>query len=365
MLILFLARNAEYHVLMPLVRLLTKLDKTRMNEIASHPMQRWEWGEFRQKTGVEVERIGVFEGTELIRSLQVFFHPIPQLPYTIGYFPKSDVIDDQTISLLRELAKKHSCLFIKLEPNISEPVGKLQEVNRIREFLLHNGCELGKPLFTKFSFLLDVSKSEEDLLAMMHQKTRYNIRLAEKKGVRIREESSENGLAQYLSILHETTQRQGFFAHSSSYFQTLWEELKDSGLIKIYLAEYENKTLVSWIVFQHNNVMYYPYGASRSVSRDVMASNLMMWEMIRVAKRDGCTLFDMWGSLGPNPHPKDPWFGFHKFKEGYGGVLHEFVGSYDLVFYPRLYKIFRKLDELRWTILRFQAGLQSFFKIKK
>ena len=106
-----------------------------------------------------------------------------------------------------------------------------------------------------------------------------------------------------------------------------------------------------------NGKLYYPYGASRSVHRDVMASNLMMWEMIQFGKQQGCDTFDMWGSLGPDPDKKDPWFGFHKFKEGYGGTLMEFVGTYDLVLDPIMYKIFRIAEDWRWKWLRLRARI--------
>jgi lipid II:glycine glycyltransferase (peptidoglycan interpeptide bridge formation enzyme) len=83
-----------------------------------------------------------------------------------------------------------------------------------------------------------------------------------------------------------------------------------------------------------------------------MANNLMMWEVIRFGKSQGCTKFDMWGSLGPEPDQKNPWYGFHRFKEGYGGQLMEFVGTYDLVLSPTLYTLFRRADGLRWKVLR-------------
>jgi lipid II:glycine glycyltransferase (peptidoglycan interpeptide bridge formation enzyme) len=83
-----------------------------------------------------------------------------------------------------------------------------------------------------------------------------------------------------------------------------------------------------------------------------MASNLMMWEVIKFGKQLGLKEFDMWGALGPNPDTKDPWFGFHHFKEGYGGKLTEFVGSFDLVINQKMYLVYKILDKIRWTILR-------------
>jgi len=172
------------------------------------------------------------------------------------------------------------------------------------------------------------------------------------------ENTTEQGMEEYLKILQETTTRQGFYAHSPSYFKTMWQTLGNSGMMRIFEAQYEGQVLVSWIMFLFNGTLYYPYGASRSVNRDVMASNLLMWEMMIFGKNNGCQTFDMWGSLGPNPNERDPWYGFHRFKKGYGGELMEFLGTYDLVLQPQMYKFFRIAENFRWKLLRIKAKLK-------
>ena len=94
----------------------------------------------------------------------------------------------------------------------------------------------------------------------------------------------------------------------------MWLTLQPAGMAKLMKAAYQGETLVSWILFKFNNVLFYSYGTSSSLHRELMASNLIMWEAIRLGKRLGCSVFDLWGSLGPDPSPKDPWFGFHRFK---------------------------------------------------
>ena len=195
-------------------------------------------------------------------------------------------------------------------------------------------------------------------MANMKPKTRYNVHLAERRGVEVVQDDSDAALDEYLRILKETTTRQAFYAHGPEYFKTMWETLKPTGMMHIFRATFEGKTLVSWIVFVHNNVLYYPYGASSNENREVMASNLMMWRVIQFGKNLGCTSFDMWGSLGPNPDEKNAWIGFHRFKEGYGPVLTEFVGSYDLVVYGPLYKLYTFADDIRWKFLRLKATLR-------
>lgn len=340
-----------------LIREILTTEKDLYNSVVDHPLQSWEWGEFRKTTGVKIERLGFFDQGKIKKAIQVSFHKVPYFNQYIGYFPKGPNPDPDQMSALQQLAKKYSALFIKLEPNVKKPLDQTSEDNPSIKFLQQYPLEEGRALFTRYTFQLDLTPTEEELLAKATSKTRYNIRLAEKKGVRVYEDSSVEGLEDYLKILAETTSRQGFYAHTPDYFRKMWETLKDSGIMHIFKAEYENQILVSWIVFVFNGVLYYPYGASRSIFRDVMASNLMMWQVIRYGKSVGCHNFDMWGSLGPEPNEKDPWYGFHRFKKGYGAELVEFIGSYDLVNNYPIYKIYSVAEEWRWKWLRLRKKL--------
>lgn len=341
-----------------LIRAFRNSEQKLYNTAVHHPLQTWEWGEFRKKTNVVVERLGFFENEKLRRSLQVTFHPLPIIGKTAGYLPKGFMPNENQIAALKKLGKEQNALFIKLEPNVSQPSETaVSGHSEIRKFLQTHGCKPGRPLFTKHTFELDLQRSEEELFGKLSKKTRYNVRLASKKGVHIFENSSDEGLETYLDILKETTTRQGFYAHTPDYFRNMWQELKNSGMMRIFNAVYQDKVLVSWIIFIFDGVLYYPYGASRRENREVMASNLMMWEMIRFGKKENCKSFDMWGSLGPKPDTKNPWFGFHRFKKGYGGQLKEFIGTYDLVLDPTMYPLFRKADSLRWKFLRLRKKI--------
>jgi lipid II:glycine glycyltransferase (peptidoglycan interpeptide bridge formation enzyme) len=227
----------------------------------------------------------------------------------------------------------------------------------LQAFLLEHDCQVGRALFTPYTFILDLTKSEEDLLAQMKPKTRYNLRLAQKHGVQIVEDSTEAGFQDYLKLLKETTKRQGFYAHTENYQRKMWEKLQPTGIAHLIKAVWQGQVLVTWIVFNYKGRLFYPYGASSREHKELMASNLMMWEVIKLGKRWGCKLLDMWGALPPNPNPKDPWFGFHNFKEGYGGVHARFVGTFDLVIDPNLYKLYRIADRWRWRLLRLKAKL--------
>lgn len=342
-----------------IVRTVAPEEKNSFNQAVDHPLQSWEWGEFRKQTGLNVERVGFFHSGKIAQGIQVTFHPLPILGGTVGYLPKGFMPDDDQIAALKQLAQKHNAVFIKMEPNIAQKVGAPSAHHSISAFLEKNGAVPGRPLFTRHTFVLDLQQSEEKLFANLKSKTRYNVNLAYKRGVEIIEDSSEQGLQVYLDILAETTKRQGFYAHNETYFRTMWSSFQGSDFMRIFHAVYDNQVLVSWIMFVFNGKLYYPYGASRDIHRDVMASNLLMWEMIRFGKQQGCASFDMWGAIGPDPDPKDKWYGFHRFKQGYGGELLEFVGTYDLVFDQFRYKLFRIADTIRWKLLRVKAKISG------
>ncbi len=335
-----------------IIRPITLEEKNIYNQIVTHPLQSWEWGEFKKANGQKVERIGFFDGNKLTNAIQVTFHRIPG-GKSVGYLPKGPMPDEEQILALKQLAVKHQAIFIKIEPNIMiKADSKNSGFESISDFITQRGGRKGKTVFTPHTFLLNLQASEEDLFAKLHSKTRYNIRLALKKGVKIIDDTSDEGLETFIKLLNETTIRQNFYAHDSQYYRQLWATMKPSGMVKIFHAVYEETVLVSWIVFNFNGKLYYPYGASSSLHREVMASNLMMWEVIKYGREKQLQAFDMWGALGPDAKSTNSWYGFHRFKEGYGGDLMKNFPTYDFVYKQSSYQIFNLTDKLRWWWLR-------------
>src|SRR5258708_26198387 len=339
--------------------------KTAYNSVVSHPLQSYEWGEFREKLGTKVLRFGFFDSKRdnIHSGIQLTLHPIPHTPFTIGYIPKGDLPSRELLATLILIGKKEHTVFFQFEPN-SPYADKT-------DFLLQSLSLKPSvhPLFTQYTFLLDLTQSEEDLLSHMHPKTRYNIKVAAKHNVLVTEENSPDSFKTYLQLSQETTKRQGFYAHTLHYHTLMWQTLQatqnqnskknekqsiDANTLRahLFIARYNNIPLVAWIVFTFHDTLYYPYGASSSLHRESMASNGMMWEVILWGKKMGLKKFDMWGALGENPSTKDPWYGFHHFKQGYGPTLIKFVGSYDYITNPLLYSGYTVADTIRWSILK-------------
>jgi len=183
-------------------------------------------------------------------------------------------------------------------------------------------------------------------LKNLKQKTRYNIRLAEKKGVTVGEESTDEGFEKFLKLYFDTCERQKYYGHSREYHRIIWQSLKGS-IAKVLIANYENEPLAAYELFHYKDTFYYPYGGSSEKHRNVMSANLLMWQAILLGKKLGAKTFDLWGSLPQNFEQDNKWSGFTRFKEGYGTRYVEFIGSYDLVISPVLYKIYNTANTLR------------------
>lgn len=325
------------------------------NKLSSHPLQSWEWGEFRKKTGIKVLRIGKFNKGILQEAIQLTLHMLPMGMGNVGYIAKSKIPSKELHSEILRIAKNNSCIFVKFEPNVIKNSAALEKIKRL------DMKKSPHPLFTPYTFHLNLDISEEQLLKNMHHKTRYNIKIAQKNNVEIHEETSKDAFDAYLDLTFKTAKRQGFFAHTREYHKKMWEVLKSAGIAHLLCARYKTgtttKVLASWILFLFHDTLYYPYGASSNECRNTMASNLLMWETILFGKYKGVKNYDMWGSLGPNPDPKDPWYGFHRFKQGYSPQLVEFIGSFDAVINTNAYTIYNSLYHFRRAFLSFKRLL--------
>jgi len=293
----------------------------------AHPLQTTEWGEFRKEWGNEIltTEFGI-----------ITLHKIPFTKFKIGIFEKGPKPTKEMLDQLKKLGEEKNIVFIKLEPNIERD-------DSIIKLLLESGLARGKTLFTPTTFWIDLTKSEEELLASFSSKTRYNIRLAQKHGVDVRIDNSNKAFEKYLELTEETNKRQGFYSHTPRYHRLMWKHLKGN-IANLLRASYKGEIITTWILFTHDNFLYYPYGASTDKYKEVMANNLMMWEAIKFGKKQGLTTFDLWG--------REEGKGFTKFKEGYNPRVVEFVGSWDLVINKPIYYLYRMAEKVRWWILR-------------
>ncbi len=346
-----------------LIREIILNEKDRYNSAVKHVVQSWAWGDAKEETGSKPYRYGFFEGTSLLDGFQLTLHklPAPLEGQTIAHLGRCTLPTPEMMQALQQFGQQNKCIFIKIEPNIYGPSDNADVQKYLvegREHLLkmpNLNVVYGKEMFPKYNFLLDISRPEDQILANMHEKTRYNIGLAQRKGVKVVEKNDEEGFKIYLQIYFETVKRQGYYGHDEAYHRNIWETMKANDMAHILIAYFEDTPVTAWMLLNFNGVLYYPYGGSRLQFRNVMASNLVAWEAIQLGKRLNLSLFDMWGAMGPTPDTTDPWYGFHKFKSGYGPQHVEYLGTFDLIINPQSYKNYLFLDKWRTKWLKFKS----------
>lgn len=304
----------------------------------THPLQTNNWADFRAEWGNQILKT---------KYGYLTLHKLPLTKYKIGIFEKGPLPTKQMLVDLKNEGKKNNLVFIKLEPNVLFN-------NKLKSLLINNNATKGRRLFTPTTFWINLKPSEEELLKSFHSKTRYNIRLAEKQGVVVKQDNSQKAFDKYLELTSETAKRQGFYAHSSKYHRLMWKhlhiDLVESGkqpIAYLFTATYQKEIITTWILFALDGFLYYPYGASTDKYKNVMANNLMMWEAIKFGKKLGLNTFDLWG--------REEGKGFTKFKEGYNPQVIEFIGSWDLIINETLYYLYRVAENIRWFILRLKT----------
>lgn len=297
----------------------------------AHLLQTGEWGELKSAFGWKPVRI-VNDDT----GAQVLFRKLP-LGFTLGYIPKAN-ISPSLWPEIHAVAERNLAIFLKLEPDAWEG----EHTGQPNYSLLITSPHNIQPPRT---IIVDIRGSEEEILARMKQKTRYNIRLAEKKGVTVR---AWNDIAAFHKMMLLTGGRDGFGIHSLEYYQRAYELLHPKQMAELLVAEYDGKLLAALFVARHGRRAYYLYGASTEEERNRMPTYLLQWEAMKWAKAHGCEEYDLWGvpdadevTLEANFEKRqDGLWGVYRFKRGFGGQLKRAVQARDKVYNLLLYRAY-------------------------
>ncbi len=326
-----------------------------------HLVQTWEFGALREQMHTPMVRIGVQDGNNLVAVAQMTLHRIPRLPFSVGYIPRGPVCTDPATQLpillefLKKYARKHRLAFIKIEPNIHD---RSLQNNAWQEALRQAGCVRSpNPRFMNATSIIDLSPDEETLLNSCRKNTRYAIRRAQRDGITIREAQDKNDLTLFYDLLTQTANRQGFQlgARPLSYFEHFWEQFRSNHAdpnkhLRLYFVEQNGVTLATALNVYSGGVAYYPYGGSADNARSSNAPEALLWHSILEAKSAGCITYDLWGVLAKEDK-NHPYWGYTFFKNGFGGELVEFIGSYDLPTNRLLYRPLLALEKIRRLLL--------------
>ena len=268
-------------------------------------------------------------------TMAVLIRKVPGTPYTLMYgsrAPVCDPADEATIQELlrgaRLLAKQYHSYVIKLDPDIPSSNTEFRDFMVRQGFQLKEGGKNFEAIQPRYVFRLDVAgKTEEEVMAGFHQKWRYNIRLAQRKGVEVRICGKEMVPA-FAKLMLETGVRDGFVTRQPEYFSNMLDNLGDH--CRLYMAFYEDEPIAGTLAIHYGDKVWYLYGASSNEHRNLMPNYLLQWRMIQWAIETGCRIYDFRGVSG-DLSEDNPLYGLYKFKKGFGGEFTEFVGEMDLV----------------------------------
>lgn len=334
-------------------------------------LQSWGWSQFQEALGRTVYRYRIDEPDQgdaekethedTIAQFSVILHPlpfgrqyayIPRGPVLKGSATETDAHFQTFIAALRELVERENAVFARVEfpyPAVGGPIG--------REQIEEAGFDQVKSVQPADTIIIDLAKSEDEILAGMHYKTRYNIRVAERHGVVVREAERGNaGLFRhdvdlFWSMLDETADRDKFHTHAKKYYETMFDALsekKHAGLLKVRLvfAEHNGQAVAAAAVAEFGDTLTYLHGASLSSSRQVMAPYLLHWKLLSEAKRKGLAKYDLWG-VAPTDEQEHPWAGITRFKRGFGGERISYVGAWELPGNAFWYTLYRYAKRFR------------------
>ena len=313
--------------------------------VQSHPKgnfaQSYLWG--KQKPMWQWDAIAVRGEDGAIRgSLAVMTRKVPGIGRTLMYGcrgPVCDLDDRETFSQLldgaKALAKKYKSYVIKIDPDVPSSNTAFSSMLQSFGFRAKEGGKNFEAIQPRYVFRLNVEgKTEEELLANFHQKWRYNIRLAERKGVTVRICGKEMVPA-FSDLMLTTGVRDGFVTRKPEYFAAMLDNLGEHA--RLYMAFDPNDTpIAGTLAIHYGDKVWYLYGASSNEHRNLMPNYLLQWRMIQWAVKTNCRIYDFRGVSG-DVSEDNPLYGLFRFKQGFGGDFTEFVGEMDLVLSPVIY----------------------------
>lgn len=318
-------------------RLLDRTDRDRWNAFIAaspygHTLQSWEWGEVKKQTGQEAIRLALLDGDTIQAAAQVLLRPLPYGLGKLAYVPKGPVLDYGDPDLLRsmvgaltQLAAQEQVIALKIEPEVTEPSPAAQQ-------LLSIGLRPAPPVQMRSTIWVELTASDDEMLARQKQKTRYNIRLATRKGVTVTAGSLADVDAWY-DIFRVTADRDRFGIHERDYYRLVLKILGPEDTARLLLAWHDGDLLAGIVVFCFGHEAQYMYGASGNAKRNLMAPYLLQWEGMRWAKSKGATIYDLWGIPDRLDESEELW-GVYRHKRGYGGEIVRYLGAYDIVRSP-------------------------------
>jgi lipid II:glycine glycyltransferase (peptidoglycan interpeptide bridge formation enzyme) len=318
-------------------------DKALLQQPEGNLLQSWTWGTLQSRFGWTVERLAFHDGRAGVCSLQRSRSLLPG--GAVYYAPRGPVVAEverlQALDLLEARARAGRGLVLRVEPNALSG-------DEWPAFFEGRGYRQGRAVQPQATRLLRIDGTPESLKAGFKPKTRYNLSLAEKKGVTV-ERSTD--VTTFARMANDTARRQGIHLPGVPYYQACLDLFTPLDAVRLYLAHHEGDALGGIMVFRFGKTAYYLFGGSTDLKRELMPNYLLHWQAMLDFRALGCELYDWWG-IPEEPAPDHPWFGLYRFKTGFGGETVRYLGLYERALRPRALALERRLNHLKGRIRR-------------
>ncbi|MBU0491371.1 MAG: peptidoglycan bridge formation glycyltransferase FemA/FemB family protein [Chloroflexi bacterium] len=309
----------------------------------AHVLQSYEWGEFKARYGWRPTRLLFEEDDQPVAAASLLSRRLPWRTHTIAYVPKGPVLDytqcpvdaqsdasrwDRVLAGIIEQARRQRAVFVKIDPDVS--VSDAGALDALRRAGFSPSTE---QIQFKNTMLLDLRQSDDELLAAMKPKTRYNVRLAARRGVVVTP-GGEPDLLLFYQMYAETATRDAFIIRPYAYYLDAWGLFLQRGLAHLLIARYEDEPVAAVLLFRYGRRAWYMYGASTGRHRRHMPNYLLQWAAMRHLRDLGCDTYDLWGlpddlNEPANEDEREDMWGVYRFKLGLGGQVVRHIGAYD------------------------------------
>ena len=309
----------------------------------AHLLQTSSWAAFKEAFGWSAVRVQAEHC-----AAQILLRRLP-LGLSIAYLPKGPLGTQwQELWLQVDmLCRNHHAIFLQVEPDLFEPLPEEVRTQWLAGFSLKEHT-----IQPRRTIVIDLQPTEEQILASMKQKTRYNIRLAQRHGVLVRPSADLEG---FYRMMQTTAQRDGFALHKAEYYRRAYDIFEPQDQVVLLEAVLDQKSLAYLMAFRQHERACYFYGASDDEHRNLMPTYLLQWEAMRWAKANGAKLYDLWGIPDADEETLEEQFtqrsdglwGVYRFKRGFGGQVRRSAPAFIRVYNPLLYRAYKMMQSRR------------------
>ncbi|MCB2214259.1 aminoacyltransferase [bacterium] len=323
----------------------------------AHALQTWQWGQVKANIGWQAHPLAWRDGAGTVCAAALVLQRSMRLGLSVMYAPRGPMLDWEKTDLvatvlddMQAFARERGAIFLKIDPELPLGVGIPGEEDEqpnpaglaVQEGLAARGWRFSdEQIQFRNTVLVGLNEDEDDLLMRMKSKTRYNIRLAKRRGVTVRAGGVDDIDLLYRMYAH-TSIRDDFLIRGKDYYALVWRTFFEAGLAEALIAEVEGEPVGAVVIFRFGGRAWYIHGMSLDEHREKMFSYRLQWEAMVRAKVAGCTAYDMWGA--PDVFDKsDPMWGVYRFKDGFGGQVVRTLGAWDYPVRPLVYRLYSQV----------------------